>query len=130
MAHIEKIEGKRGTTYRFIVSGGFDTNGKRITHKKTWKPPEGMTARAFAIKKISKNAPLLLKRHKGDISTVLAAIKGQTVDEYVASLNMAALSIDLLELLNDKEFVSFFMSVDQTTGSSGDASETTEAPAQ
>ena len=45
MAHIEKIEGKRGTTYRFIVSGGFDTNGKRITHKKTWKPPEGMTAR-------------------------------------------------------------------------------------
>lgn len=45
MAHIEKIEGKRGTTYRFIVSGGFDTNGKRIYHKKTWKPPEGMTAR-------------------------------------------------------------------------------------
>ena len=45
MAHIEKIEGKRGTTYRFIVSGGFDTNGKRITRKKTWRPPEGMTAR-------------------------------------------------------------------------------------
>ena len=45
MAHIEKIEGKRGTSYRFIVSGGFDSNGKRITHKKTWKPPEGMTPR-------------------------------------------------------------------------------------
>ena len=45
MAHIEKIEGKRGTSYRFIVSNGFDANGKRITHKKTWKPPEGMTAR-------------------------------------------------------------------------------------
>ena len=103
---------------------------KEITLFKREATPEGMTARAFAIKKISKNAPLLLKRHKGDISTVLAAIKGQTVDEYVASLNMAALSIDLLELLNDKEFVSFFMSVDQTTGSSGDASETTEAPAQ
>ena len=24
MAHIERIEGKRGLTYRFIVSGGFD----------------------------------------------------------------------------------------------------------
>lgn len=43
MAHIEKIEGKRGVSYRFIVSGGFDTNGKRIFHKKTWKPPEGLT---------------------------------------------------------------------------------------
>ena len=45
MAHIEKFEGKRGTSYRFIVSGGFDTNGKRIFHKKTWKPPEGLTPR-------------------------------------------------------------------------------------
>ena len=45
MAHIEKIDGKRGVSYRFIVSGGFDSNGKRIFHKKTWKPPEGMTAK-------------------------------------------------------------------------------------
>ena len=45
MAHIEKKEGKRGVSYRFIVSGGFDSNGKRIFHKKTWKPPEGMTPR-------------------------------------------------------------------------------------
>ena len=45
MAHIEKIKGKRGTSYRFIVSNGFDVNGKRITHKKTWKPPEGLTER-------------------------------------------------------------------------------------
>lgn len=43
MAHIEKTQGKRGISYRFIVSGGFDCNGKRITHKKTWKPPQGMT---------------------------------------------------------------------------------------
>lgn len=43
MAHIEKTQGKRGVSYRFIVSGGFDCNGKRITHKKTWKPPQGMT---------------------------------------------------------------------------------------
>ena len=45
MAHIERIEGKRGTSYRFIVSNGFDADGKRITHKKTWRPPEGMTPR-------------------------------------------------------------------------------------
>ena len=46
MAHIERIEGKRGLTYRFIVSGGFDITGKRITHKKTWKPPDGMRQHA------------------------------------------------------------------------------------
>lgn len=45
MAHIEKLEGKRGVSYRFIVSNGFDSNGKRITHKMTWKPPQGMTAK-------------------------------------------------------------------------------------
>lgn len=103
---------------------------KEITLFKRETPPEGMTARVFAIKKISKNAPLLLKRHKGDISTVLAVIKGQTVEEYVDGLNMATLSIDLLELLNDREFVSFFTSADQTMESCGDASETTVAPVQ
>lgn len=103
---------------------------KEITLFKRETTPDGMTARSFAIKKISKNAPLLLKRHKGDISTVLAVIKGQTVEEYVASLNMATLSIDLLELLNDREFVSFFTSAAQTMGSCGDASETTVDPVQ
>lgn len=103
---------------------------KEITLFKRETPPEGMTSRTFAVQKISKNAPLLLKRHKGDISTILASIKGQTVEEYVDGLNMAALSIDLLELLNDKEFVSFFTSAAQTMDLSGGASETTTDPAQ
>lgn len=38
MAHIEKIQGKRGESYRFIVSNGFDSNGKRITHKRRGNP--------------------------------------------------------------------------------------------
>lgn len=103
---------------------------KEITLFKRETPPDGMTSRAFAVQKISKNAPLLLKRHKGDISTILASIKGQTVEEYVDGLNMAALSIDLLELLNDKEFVSFFTSAAQTMDLSGGASENTEATNQ
>lgn len=45
MAHVEKIEGKRGISYRIIVSDGVDLNGKRIVHKKTWKPPPGMKQR-------------------------------------------------------------------------------------
>ena len=101
---------------------------KEITLFRRETPPDGMTARAFAVQKIAKNAPLLLKRHKADISAVLASIKGQTVEEYVSGLNMATLSVDLLELLNDKEFVSFFTSAMQTADMSGSASETTAAP--
>ncbi len=43
MATIEKTTGKAGTTYRISVSGGFDTQGKRIRHRMTWKPAPGMT---------------------------------------------------------------------------------------
>lgn len=45
MATIEKIPGKAGITYRITVSGGFDTAGKRIRHRMTYKPEPGMTAR-------------------------------------------------------------------------------------
>lgn len=45
MATIEKITGKGGDTYRITVSGGFDTSGKRIRHRMTYKPAAGMTAR-------------------------------------------------------------------------------------
>lgn len=79
MAHIEKIEGKRGTTYRFIVSGGFDTNGKRITHKKTWKPPEGMTPRQ--IEKALQRAAMDFER---SIEQGFILDNRQTFAEYAA----------------------------------------------
>lgn len=45
MATIEKITNKTGTTYRISVSGGFDSSGKRIRHRTTYKPAPGMTER-------------------------------------------------------------------------------------
>ena len=45
MATIEKIAGKTGVSYRITVSGGFDTAGKRIRHRMTYKPEPGMTAK-------------------------------------------------------------------------------------
>ena len=45
MATIEKIIGKTGSSYRITVSGGFDTQGKRIRHRTTYKPTPGMTER-------------------------------------------------------------------------------------
>lgn len=37
MATIEKQVGKNGTTYRITVYSGFDTQGKRIRHRQTYK---------------------------------------------------------------------------------------------
>lgn len=45
MATVEKHEGKNGISYRITVYAGFDSQGKRIRHRKTWKPEPGMTAR-------------------------------------------------------------------------------------
>ena len=45
MATIEKLIGKTGTTYRITVYSGFDTQGKRIRHRQTYKPEPGMTPR-------------------------------------------------------------------------------------
>ena len=35
MATIEKHEGKKGVSYRITVYAGFDSQGKRIRHRKT-----------------------------------------------------------------------------------------------
>ena len=45
MATIEKQIGKTGTTYRITVYSGFDTQGRRIRHRMSYKPTPGMTAR-------------------------------------------------------------------------------------
>ena len=45
MATIEKLAGKNGVSYRITVYSGFDTTGKRIRHRTTFKPAAGMTAR-------------------------------------------------------------------------------------
>lgn len=45
MATIEKYNGKDGISYRITVYSGFDTQGKRIRHRTTYKPDPGMTAR-------------------------------------------------------------------------------------
>lgn len=45
MATIEKLSYKNIVSYRISVSAGFDTSGRRIRHRMTYKPEPGMTAR-------------------------------------------------------------------------------------
>ena len=54
----------------------------------------------------------ILKNHKESIIAILAALDGVPVDEY--EFNVFTLPMKLLEILNDKELVSFFMSQEWT----------------
>ena len=43
MAHVEKIERKKGAYYRITVSSGYDINGNRIRHRMEYIPEPGMS---------------------------------------------------------------------------------------
>lgn len=71
-------------------------------------------------------AQYLLKNHKEDIITILARISGQKREEY--SANAMQMLSQLLEVVNDKEFVDFFQSqgLKAIGASSGSVMENTE----
>lgn len=73
--------------------------------------PDGMSASDAAAERLRKYAPELIKTHKDDIISVLATVNMTDRDEYEANLNLATLTRDVVELINDEEFVGFFSSV-------------------
>jgi integrase len=79
MATIEKITGKTGNSYRITVSSGFDTQGKRIRHRTTYKPTLGMTERQ--IQKAVQRAAADFER---SIEQGYALDNRQTFAEYAA----------------------------------------------
>lgn len=79
MATIEKQVGKTGTTYRITVYSGFDTQGKRIRHRQTYKPEQGMTPRQ--IEKAVQRAAADFER---SIEQGYALDNRQTFAEYAA----------------------------------------------
>lgn len=91
MATIEKIPGKNGDTYRISVSGGFDTQGKRIRHRTTYKPAPGMTARQ--IQKAVQRAVADFER---------SIEQGYALDNRQSFADYAAYVIDLKERTGTK----------------------------
>lgn len=73
------------------------------------KLPEGMEAKEFVLQRVKASIPVLLKNHKGDLITILAAIEGVPAAEYAESLNLVKLTRDAVELLNDEAFKAFFI---------------------
>ena len=81
------------------------------------KLTEGMTAKAFLLERARKTVPALLKGHKSDIITVLATIEGISANDYRASLTIAKLMQDTVELLTDEAFGELFISAQSGTSS-------------
>ena len=77
MATIEKYNGKDGLTYRITVYAGFDTQGKRIRHRTSYKPTPGMTPRQ--IEKAAQRAAADFER---SIEQGFALDNRQTFAEY------------------------------------------------
>lgn len=70
--------------------------------------PEGENRTTFALKRIQKNIPVLIKGHKDDLIKIMAIISQQTEDEYKQGLSMASFIHDLTDLMSDEEFVKLF----------------------
>lgn len=70
--------------------------------------PEGESRTKFALKRIQKNIPALIKGHKDDLIKIMALISQQSEEEYKKGLNMASFVHDLTDLLSDEEFVKLF----------------------
>lgn len=72
---------------------------------------EGKSAeeiRALAMMRVREAIPAMLGKHRDDICEIIAAINGQTRDEYVASLTFGKLLKDCMDVLTDEELLSFF----------------------
>lgn len=91
MATIEIIQNKNGATYRITVSAGFDSSGKRIRHRTTYKPAPGMTA-----KQINKAVQRAAADFERSIEQGYAFDNRQTFAEY------ASYVIDLKERTGTK----------------------------
>lgn len=91
------------------------------------RAPDGVDHREFAINRLKKGVPALLKMHKKDVIAILAAIEGVTPAEYAAAMNLAKLAKDCVDLITDDEFANLFISAMPGEMNSGSASQTTEA---
>lgn len=70
--------------------------------------PEGMEPWEFFLVRIKKSLPSLLKTHRDDFVAIMAAVNDVTPDEYKESMTLAKLLSDTIELVTDREFMSFF----------------------
>lgn len=74
--------------------------------------PKGTSVRQFMMQRVKESVPTLLREHKRDVLTVLAAINGTSVEEYSEGLTLVSLLKDCTELLTDDVFTTLFISAE------------------
>ena len=71
---------------------------------------------------------LAIKNHKSAVMSILAALNGQTVEEYAKECNVLSLPKQLLDIINDPAMFDLFTSQNQETSTpSGSAMENIKA---
>lgn len=70
--------------------------------------PDGADRYQYATEQVKKGLPKLVKTHKAEFIQILAALDGKEPEEYAKELTLAKLMADLVELLTDEDFGSFF----------------------
>lgn len=64
---------------------------------------------AKGVEKITKLAPIVLKKRKPDVFGILAALNGKTIEE-ISKQNIIATMLQVREVIKDKELMDFFRS--------------------
>ena len=70
--------------------------------------PEGEDRCQYATEQVKKGLPKLVKSHKADFIQILAALDCKAPEDYAKELTLAKLMADIVELLTDEDFGSFF----------------------
>jgi len=70
--------------------------------------PEDMTPWEFFVERAKTSIPVLMKKYRSEICEIMAAINDTTKEEYVEGITIPKLFADVLDLVTDSEFVSFF----------------------
>lgn len=74
--------------------------------------PEGADPRQYAIKRLTSAIPTLMRDHKADLVAIMAALSGQTAEEYAENMTIVSLIADIGELVSDPMFMGFFNSAE------------------
>lgn len=71
------------------------------------KRPDDVTATEFALSRIKRAMPKLMRSHKDDLVAILSAIEGVSAEEYLEGLTMPKLIQGVFEILTDEDLLAF-----------------------
>jgi hypothetical protein len=89
-----------------ITSIALDEEAKKFFERR--QCPDDMSGWEFFLTRLKESLPTLVRTHKHDLCVIMATMENVSVEEYVENMTLPSLVSDLVELLTDQEFASFF----------------------